>query len=50
MAKYGESSYGILQYGEEIQPDEKGVEHYKPDLMKYLPAYYEKSEISFNPS
>lgn len=45
MAKYGESLYGILQYGEETQPDEKGIEPYKPDLMKYLPSYYEKSEI-----
>jgi len=42
MAKYGEDSYGILQYGEGIQPDEKS---YKLDLMKYLPAYYKKSEI-----
>lgn len=45
MAKYGEGLYGILQYGEETQPDEKGIEPHKPDLMKYLPAYYEKSEI-----
>jgi len=37
--------YGILQYGEETQPDEKGIEPHKPDLMKYLPSYYEKSEI-----
>ena len=45
MAKYGESSFGILKYGEGAQPDEKGIELYKPDLMKYLPSYYEKSEI-----
>ena len=45
MAKYGESSFGILKYGEWAQPDEKGIEPYKPDLMKYLPSYYDKSEI-----
>lgn len=32
MAKYGESSYGILQYGEETQPDEKGIEPFKFDV------------------
>jgi len=37
--------YGVLQYGEETQPDEKGIEPHKPDLMKYLPSYYDKSEI-----
>jgi len=48
MTKYGESLYGILQYGEEIQPDEKGIEPYKPDLMKYLPqnkSFYSDSKI-----
>jgi len=48
MAKYGEGSYRILQYGEGAQPDEKGIEPYKPDLMKYLPqnkSFYLNSEI-----
>jgi len=48
MAKYGKSLYGILQYGEETQPDEKGIEPYKPDLMRYLPqnkSFYLNSEI-----
>jgi len=48
MAKYGEGLYGILQYGEGVQPDEKDIEPYKLDLMKYLPqnkSFYLNSEI-----
>lgn len=48
MAKYGESSFGILKYGEGTQPDDKGIEPYKPDLMKYLPqnkSFYLNSGI-----
>ena len=48
MAKYGESLYGVLQYAEELQPDEKGIEPFKPDLMKYLPqnkSFYLDSKI-----
>jgi len=45
MAKYGETLYGILQYGEELQPTEEDIHSYKPDLMCYLPHYYVSSTI-----
>jgi len=45
MAKYGETLYGILQYGEELQPTEEDIHSYKPDLMRYLPHYYVSSTI-----
>ena len=45
MAKYGESLYGVLQYGEELRPIEEDIHPYKPDLMRYLPHYYASSTI-----
>jgi len=45
MAKYGESLYGVLQYGEELRPIEEDIHPYKPDLMRYLPHYYVSSTI-----
>ena len=45
MAKYGESLYGVLQYGEELQPTGEDIQPYKPDLMRYLPHYYVSSTI-----
>ena len=45
MAKYGESLYGILQYGGELQPIGEDIHPYKPDLMRYLPYYYVSSTI-----
>lgn len=45
MAKYGETLYGLLLYGEEAQPSKDEVRPYKPDLMRYLPPYYDRSII-----
>jgi len=45
MAKYGESLYGVLQYGEELQPTWEDIQPHKPDLMRYLPHYYVSSSI-----
>jgi uncharacterized protein YmfQ (DUF2313 family) len=45
MAKYGEGLYGILQYGEELQPIGEDIQPYKPDLMRYLPHFYVSSTI-----
>ncbi len=45
MTIYGETLYGILQYGEELQPTEEDIHSYKPDLMRYLPHYYVSSTI-----
>lgn len=44
MAKYGESQYGVLQFGEETIPD-SDVEVRAPDLMSLLPWYY-KSNVT----
>lgn len=44
MAKYGESQYGVLQFGEETIPD-SDIEVRAPDLMKYLPWYYQSSTV-----
>jgi uncharacterized protein YmfQ (DUF2313 family) len=41
---YGESQYGILQFGAE--PDtEEPIQPYTPDLMQYLPPYYRDSRV-----
>ena len=45
MTIYGESLYGVLQYGEELQPTGEDIQPYKPDLMRYLPHYYVSSTI-----
>lgn len=45
MTIYGETLYGILQYGEELQPIGGDIQPYKPDLMRYLPYYYAGSTI-----
>ena len=37
--------YGVLQYGEELQPTGEDIQPYKPDLMRYLPHYYVSSTI-----
>ncbi len=37
--------YGILQYGEELQPIGEDIQPYKPDLMRYLPHFYVSSTI-----
>jgi len=39
MAKYGESQYGVLQFGEETIPD-SDIELRAPDLMLLLPWFY----------
>ena len=45
MTIYGESLYGVLQYGEELQPTGEDIQPYKSDLMRYLPHYYVSSTI-----
>ena len=45
MTIYGETLYGILQYGEELQPIGEDIQPYKPDLMCYLPHFYASSTI-----
>jgi uncharacterized protein YmfQ (DUF2313 family) len=45
MTIYGETLYGILQYGEELQPAGEDIQPYKPDLMRYLPHFYVSSTI-----
>ncbi len=45
MTIYGESLYGVLQYGEELQPTGEDIQPYKPDLMRYLPHFYVSSTI-----
>ncbi len=45
MTIYGESLYGVLQYGEELQPIGEDIQPYKPDLMRYLPHFYVSSTI-----
>jgi len=44
MAKYGESQYGVLKFGEETIPD-SDIEVRAPDLMSLLPWYY-KSNVT----
>lgn len=44
MAKYGESLYGVLQFGEETIPD-SDIELRDPNLMLLLPWYY-KSNVT----
>lgn len=39
MAKYGESQYGVLQFGEETIPDSE-IELRAPDLVSLLPWFY----------
>lgn len=43
---YGEFLYGALQYADE--PSEESVESYIPELMKYLPHYYQNSKVINN--
>ena len=45
MAIYGEIQFGVLQYGEELQPAGEDIQPNKPDLMRYLPHYYVSSTI-----
>lgn len=43
---YGKYKYGVYKYSEEGVPDGSEIEEFIPDLMKYLPWYYQQSEIT----
>lgn len=38
---YGETQYGILQYGQDILTEDE-IESFIPELMRYLPLYYNR--------
>lgn len=40
---YGNTIYGTTEYANEVSTEE--IQPYTPDLMKYLPSYYDNSEV-----
>ena len=43
---YGNFRYGEYRYGEEDLPSEQEIEELIPNLMKYLPIYYQNSSTT----